>query len=236
MPNKQPHLLVVTPCSGGVAHVGYMTSCLALQRSFLSKGWNINFSFKSGALLHRLRNEFVLEFINDDKYTHLLMIDSDIQFSADSVIEMLNLNKGVVAGVVPLKKYVDGGLKYNSLVKEGVTRLESDGSVELSSTGTAFVLVEKSIFDKIKPLCKKVKYTSQDEDVNHIWGDSTQELWSFFDFPLDENLVEMGEDISFCRKLSEAGISIWAMPSESFTHWGINNYQGNTMSFLTTGK
>ena len=43
--------------------------------------------------------------INSNKYTHVLMVDSDIQFLADSVIKMLDLNKEVVAGVVPQKEY-----------------------------------------------------------------------------------------------------------------------------------
>ena len=231
MTNNKPHLLVVSPCGEGVAGVGYLVSCLSLQRAFINKGWGINFSFKSGPLLHRMRNEFALEVINSNKYTHVLMVDSDIQFLADSVIKMLDLNKEVVAGVVPQKEYKEKKLIYNAKARKDCV-LQEDNSVELSRVGTAFLLIEKEVFNKLKPFSKKVRYKSSSQESQQIWQDETIEVWNFFDFPLDDDLVEIGEDISFCLKCEKAGVPIYTLPTENFVHWGVHAYMGNTMDFF----
>lgn len=61
------------------------------------------------SLVQQGRNLIVSEFLNEPgKYTHLLFIDSDIDFQADSIFKMLDKDKDVIAVPYPMK-YIDWG-------------------------------------------------------------------------------------------------------------------------------
>ncbi|MAF25077.1 hypothetical protein CL634_05825 [bacterium] len=221
------NLMVATPSGRGQVEVGYMHSCLGLQKSFLEKQWKISFSFIAGAILHRQRNELVSRFLNNSKYTHILFVDSDIQFDPEAVTRMLFLNKEVIGGVCPYKKYTHGELSYNIVEKDNASEAHHHEAraLEVKRIGTGFLLIKRGVFDQIKPHAAEVVYNSSSEErgnksINRI---STS---SFFDFSIDEHGVEQGEDFSFCEKLNKAGIKIWALDphNERFVHWGLHGY------------
>lgn len=230
MTNK-PHILVATP-TGGKVDVGYLHSCLVLQKNFGIRGWGLNFTFKISPYVHRARNEMALQVINGDKYTHILFIDSDIEFHPDTVAKMIELNKGIVTVVYPFKKYINGQLRYMGEPKEGAEQ-QADGTIEVQKIGAGFLLIEKSILSELIPFCTKVRYDTSSEESGEINEKTRIETWNFFDFTYDENNVELGEDISFCAKCEKAGIPIWTLLSENLVHWGLHNFQGNTKNFLT---
>jgi len=222
-------LLVATPCGRGQVEAGYTHSCLQLQSNFLAKQWEISFSFISGCLIHRLRNEFVFHFLNSE-YTHILFVDSDIQFDPEVVTRMLSLNKEVIGGICPYKKYIKGQLSYNVVPKSEAVELATHNeaqALEVEKIGTGFLLMKREVFELIKPHATKVIYNSSSEEGGEK-NVTPLSMFSFFDFPIDEDGVEHGEDFSFCEKLNKAGVKIWAMHPQydRFIHWGLHAYGG----------
>ena len=98
---KKHKLFIATPMYGGMNHGLYMKSCLDLQTTFMRYGIEIKFSFLfNESLITRARNYLVDEFLRSD-YTHMLFIDSDINFNAQDVIALLALDKDVIGGPYP---------------------------------------------------------------------------------------------------------------------------------------
>lgn len=105
MTEKAPHVLICTPCYGGLIHQGYHISTLQLMTEVYSrKEINVSFSIRGGdSLITRLRNSMTAEFLADDKYTHMLFIDADVTFTPDEIFKLIHSGHDVATGCYPLK-------------------------------------------------------------------------------------------------------------------------------------
>ena len=56
------------------------------------------------SLITRARNELARMFLDDEKFTHLMFIDSDIYFEHDSVDRLYSHDKSIVCGLYPKKE------------------------------------------------------------------------------------------------------------------------------------
>ena len=69
----------------------------------------VSFTLYKSSLVQQGRNLIVSEFMNEPtKHTHLLFIDSDIDFQAESIFKMLDKDKDIIAVPYPMK-YIDWG-------------------------------------------------------------------------------------------------------------------------------
>ena len=101
---QKKSLFVATPMYGGQNHGLYMKACLDLQGLCMQYGIQIKFSFLfNESLITRARNYLVDEFLHRSDCTHLLFIDSDINFNPQDVVAMLALDKDVIGGPYPKK-------------------------------------------------------------------------------------------------------------------------------------
>jgi len=98
------HLLVATPCYGGLVHQSYMKSMIALLQTGPSLGFQVSLELPGyDSLVTRGRNTLAAKFLDTESATHLLFADADIAFGAEQVVRMLRFNQDVVAGMYPLK-------------------------------------------------------------------------------------------------------------------------------------
>src|SRR3954466_10006635 len=96
-------LFVATPMYGGACMGPYMKSCLDLNTLCLKYGVTVQFFFLfNESLITRARNYLVDEFLRSDA-THLMFIDSDIDFNPMDVIALLALDKPINGGPYPKK-------------------------------------------------------------------------------------------------------------------------------------
>ena len=98
------HLVVGTPCYGGLVTQRYMQSVCALLLDAKSSGITVTIEMIGyESLIPRARNTLVATFLDTSSATHLIFIDADIGFTVDAVVRMLALKEEVVAGMYPLK-------------------------------------------------------------------------------------------------------------------------------------
>jgi len=162
---KQHKLFVATPMYGGMNHGLYMKSCLDLQTTMMRYGIEIKFSFLfNESLITRARNYLVDEFLRTE-YTHLLFIDSDINFNAQDVIALLALDKDVIGGPYPKKSMNWSNIahaarnhpdleakKLESLVGEyvfnvvkGTQQFQVTEPLEVMEIGTGYMMVKRDV-------------------------------------------------------------------------------------------
>lgn len=158
MSETKPHILIGTPCYGGMLHEGYMHSMIATILALPQ--FNIEVSLKTitnESLVTRARNHIADSFLENKTFTHLLFIDSDISFSYKQIVRMVQFNKELVIGSYPHKAY-DWTSIYNIIKKkEDLTIKELEASIlrysgsmlsEKNNDNNNFSLIEDNGFVK----------------------------------------------------------------------------------------
>lgn len=88
-------LLVASPVFDENVYATHSTSITNLQEGCKELGIHMDVAY---GFHENARRELCQAFLNSDKYTHILLVDSDIEFNANDIIQMLLHNKSVVVG------------------------------------------------------------------------------------------------------------------------------------------
>lgn len=116
---RQKRLFVATPCYGGQCFGLYTKACLDLQATCIQYGIECRFSFIfNESLITRARNYLVDEFLRSG-CTHLLFIDSDIQYNPQDILALLALDRDIIGGPYP-KKTINWGNICNAITRNSV--------------------------------------------------------------------------------------------------------------------
>ena len=146
---------------------------------------------KESSILHYNREHICQQAIEGGA-SHVLFIDSDMQFEWDAAEKLLKHNKDII-GVpynmreLPLKTT----MKIHA--EDGIIQEAHGDLMKIAAVATGFMLIKTSVFPKLtKP-------------------------WFFWEF---DGEVRMGEDVFFCRNARNAGFEIWADLSQKVGHIG----------------
>jgi hypothetical protein len=165
----------------------------------LSKGIPVQTGISMSNHIDDNRNRIVLKALEGSS-THIMMIDTDMIFPADGIYRLLQQEKDIIGGnynkrLLPLS---DGStsstVKMRGRLGEPVPiGAIPDKTFRCHSTPGGFLLIRKSIFDKIR-----FPYFS-----------SYQKGYSYYT-----------EDVDFGEKCAKAGISVWCDPTINIGHIG----------------
>lgn len=248
------NLLIATPCYGGSVYEGYLRSLLDLQKTLLQL--NIKhtiYTIGNESLITRARNSIVALFLGNKDLTHLLFIDSDITFSAQSIIRFLKFRKPVVGGAYP-KKHVDFNftkhhLKKNpdmsneevlakslhyavNVIAESNSDQKSaqiyDGFVKVNNIATGFLLIQKEVIQELIKNFPDEKYENDCEGYDS--PQTKNNFYTFFDtmvHPVSKRYLS--EDYAFSQKWLDIGGEIWLDLLCPLTHTGTFNFKGNIL-------
>lgn len=150
-----------------------------------------------GMTIEAVRNSIVQQSL-DSGCTHLIMLDTDQSFQANTITKLLKHDLPVVGGLVhrrypPFDPLLYRGLpgKYLPVPDEEILDNEL---VEVDATGTGCIMYQTSVFLK------------------------TEMPW--FEFTVGEDGKPIGEDIGFCIKLKKAGYRIFVDTTLGIGHIG----------------
>jgi hypothetical protein len=250
---KKNKIFIATPMYGGMAHGLYIKSCLDLQNTFSRYGIEVKFSFLfNESLITRARNYLVDEFLRTD-YTHLLFIDSDINFNPQDVMAMLALDKDIIGAPYPKKSINWGNIKeavlknpnieprelenlvgeYVFNVVKGTTQFSVTEPLEVLEIGTGYMMIKRHVFDKMQEAYQMIHY--KPDHVGQANFDGSRYIHAYFDTVIDsENSITGGgsdrylsEDYMFCQMWRKLGGSIFLCPWVKTQHIGSYAFTGN---------
>jgi hypothetical protein len=244
------NVMVCTPSYGGLLTTGYVYGLLDLYDAADLHGFGIATNFNSfESLITRARNTMVAEFLADDRFTHLMWIDSDIGFKGADIVRLLLANRPVAAGVYPLKTegWPAGGLP--EALPAGTTRadfrasyarypangyadaLEPDknGFLDVIDAPTGFMLIKREVFLQLADAFPELQYKPGLIDrPDHNSGKLAECHYGFFDTMIHpKTRAYLSEDYAFCRRIAQVGIAPAIDTNSNLTHQGTVVFEGD---------
>ena len=259
---KEPEvrIYVATPVHSECS-IHYTQALLKFQQACMMNGIMASFSLLKSSLVTQGRNLCVANFLGDPgKYTHLLFIDSDIDFKFETIMKMLKFDKEVIATPYPMKhihweqiwERIQAGkittkdelmkagfiypIKMDNLMDENNKQISVvNGLIEVSHAPTGCMLIKRQVFDKM------IKEYPDDfiDQATIVNGEakSNPNMYNFFDTVHEkESKKYYGEDFGFCKKWTKIGGKCYCLIDEYITHVGEYQYNGRLQDNLEIVK
>jgi len=132
------------------------------------------------------------------EYDKILWIDSDIAFNPEDAMKLLESDKDIISGAYLLS--FGEVTAYPKLLKQGYTYeevIKMNEPVKVAGCGFGFLAVKSGVFEALSRPWFQSAIVEQDDG---------------FKFPM------MGEDLSWCKRVTDLGYEIWFDPTVRVTH------------------
>jgi hypothetical protein len=221
---KQQHINFALPMYDGKICDAILVSLIRF--AIISKDLGFNFSInivKHDSMITRTRNKLVSRFMIDKRATHMIFIDSDIEFQSEDVLRLLLHKQDVVGGIYPLK----------TLPIDYVINLKKDPKhkgdlLEVNHIGTGFLLIKKTVIEKMIENHPELKYNDLLSNE-----DEKQYTYAFFENSIDEDGIYQTEDYTFCNYWTKLGGSVFADVGIELNHIGSFTYPSNSNHLIS---
>lgn len=178
-------LLIAVPTTDYV-HADFVKSLARLQCELGRRRVDYNVEIQSGTLVYFARNRLANKAINE-KYTHVLWLDSDMVFDEQIVDDLMEVGKDMVCGAFVSRRPPYGPCIYTSIEKNNIQKVKDFGIRPFQVAGCGFAAV--------------LTTTELLQAVNQKYGTCFQ--------PTDY----YGEDLAFCWRVNQLGREIWCEPT-----------------------
>ena len=229
------HLVLGTPCYGGLMCTEYTQSLLALKEACMQYGIQMTCVFLGNeSLIQRGRNTIAWHFLNIPDATHLMFIDADQKFQPNDIARMIKADKGIIGGPVPMKGHnwdrirqgavlnhpnlaaLSGIFNLNKL--DGHDMVSPDEPFQVKHIGTGFMLIRRDVFEILAPHTQT--YTNGGASVP-----PDVEVHDFFRVEVRDGEL-LSEDYQFCHEYRKHGGTVWAAPWCELGHFGAYCFSG----------
>ena len=237
-------IFVATPVHSEVS-IHYTQACLEFQKQCMKNNVMVMFQLMKSSLVTQGRNLCVSSFM-ESGMSHLLFIDSDIDFQSESIFKMIETGKDVISIPYPLKTFMwdkawrkiqNGEIKdekelsrsfysYPMKIADNYDDITLDkGVMEVTHSPSGCMLIKREVIEK---MIKEYSHLEiiQDTIVN---GEMIKRpyMYNLFDTFYDsETKTFLGEDFAFCKKWTDIGGKCHAYVLDSITHVGEHQYCG----------
>ena len=243
----EPVVFIAVPAYGCQVHKNFATSLLRLQATLSQMRVRTIVEFLGNESLITRGRSILAEKMLRSPATHLLFLDADIVFAAESIVRLLEADLDVACGA-----YAKKGLMVSDIAKLGPDATERDvaacaigynvnlqpgerhavdrGFIEAREAATGVMLIKREVLERLKELHddKMVK--------NDIAGsrDAVPEYCLLFDTGVcPETKRFLSEDYEFCTKARAAGFKVVVDVASTYGHCG--NFT-RTATFASTCK
>ena len=247
---RKRSLMIATPMYGGQCMGAYAKACIDLNTVCMKYGVNVQFMYLfNESLITRARNYLVDEFLRSTA-THLMFIDSDIDFNPMDVLALLALDKPIIGGAYP-KKSIAWERVYDAMrlglvgesnpqpqqleqysgdyvfnVVPGTDRISMVEPVEVLEIGTGFMMVRRDTFEQFAAAYPDLSYRPDHNRTKAF--DGTREIHMYFQALIDpESKRYLSEDYMFCQWSRKIGIPIYLCPWMKLKHSGTYIFGGS---------
>lgn len=201
------------PCYGGQINEQTFMGMIKWGNTAKDLGlsWTVE-TLTNESLITRGRNTMAAKFLNNPNSTHLFFIDADIGFEPWHILAIANADKDVCCGLYPMKtvpvQWVVNGF-------DGAKSEDNGNLLEVTKSGTGFMMIKKHVFEKLKDHPAVKKFTN---DIG-LPKELDPHMYTFFDTAVRENRY-YSEDWTFCENWRDTGGEIWVDRRVHLRHTG----------------
>lgn len=205
----KPHINVVICTPGHSMMTTYIKSLLALTKRLEQEGmtwaWSSEYSSHVADAREITLSGTYQNLINEQRPFHgeitydvLLWIDSDIAFTPDDAMKLIKSDKKIITGAYLLA--TGESVVYKEMLKKPFVIDEIQKMSELvkvDGCGFGFLAVKSGVFESLTRPWFQAALATTDDGIT---------------FPM------IGEDLSWCIRVKNAGYEIWFDPTVRVTH------------------
>ena len=243
-------LFISTPCYDAMMTMQYTISLLNLTNLLNREKIQFVIDFIGNeSLIPRARNNSLGKFMESD-FTHLLFIDSDIEFPAQAVLDLLNFDKDVVCCAYPKKDYNwnrfmasmqkettskessdSRGLdfSYNAIYDNDKNLIKKGDFLKVRHASTGFMMIKREILESLanKPNALNLRtdslYTTE------------RELCGLFCCMIQDKQY-LSEDFSFCERVNNIEGDVWINIHHNLNHIGKYSFKSDIKNRVYHGR
>lgn len=235
-------LFIPILCYNHTCHTAYMMSLFQLILALKEQKIDASFypiTFES--LISRGRNAAVAHFMSSEDYTHLLFIDSDIEFKPEDVFRLIMANKPVISAGYPQKWLHTGKMEQvfsQKPVQENPLELCTIHSTHLfpydqeigeimtaKYCTTGFLLIQREVIQKMMDAYPERQYKN---DIDGYMSADSRYFYDLFTVEVNKDTKKYeSEDYGFSRLWTSIGGEIHIATNISLKHYGWYGFSGN---------
>ena len=219
-----PSVMIAMPCYDSVK-VSTMMSVIKLVQQLAKSGVAVGINTIKSPLIHQARNYLTSVFLTTD-YTHLLFIDSDVEFAPEAGLRMLVADKDIITTPYRAKNPDLNIHTYTVKFPDPkVVPLLPGGLVEIEAGPTGLMLIHRRVFEKIMKNRPDLKIKNSVNQALKETESSHGNYYNFFDFAFEDGYT-YGEDVSFCKLARKEGFKLYANTDSITAHRGEYAWMG----------
>ena len=222
---RQQRIHICMPCYGGQLTESTFMSYIKWGNTCRQLGidWTIE-TMTNESLISRARNTLVAKFLNTENSTHLVFIDADIGWEPWHLLLLINHDVDVIGGLYPMKslpvRWVVNGVENGAVSEDG-------NVVEVSKTGTGFMVVKRHVFEKLQQHPAVVPFTN---DIG-LPKELDPHMRTYYDTDVREGRY-YSEDWTFCENWRDLGGKVWVDKRVLLKHTGTYTFDYQTQQPL----
>lgn len=227
---KGANIFFATPCYGGMLTDQFFLSMFKATQKLMQCGINFRVTtLRNESLITRARNILTSMFLDSD-CTHLMFIDSDIEFQPDDIIRMLAYDKPIIAGAYPKKALpVQYAINFKFLDKERRQIRVENGAAEVLDASTGFFMIKREVVEKMIHAYPETRYRND----SNLDAKLTKYCYALFDCIIDpDDNRYLSEDYTFCRRWQKLGGEIWLDLATKLNHVGSYTFEGDVQKLV----
>ena len=178
-------LLIAIPTTDYIP-ADFVKSLAKLQQELGRRGIAYDVEVQSGTLVYIARNRLANKAINE-RYTHVLWIDSDMVFGEKVYEDLMEVGKEMVCGAFVSRRPPYGPCIYTSIEQNAIEKVKDFGIRPFRVDGCGFALVLTNV-ELLQAVTQKFGTCFQPTDY-------------------------YGEDLAFCWRVKQLGREIWCEPT-----------------------
>lgn len=223
--SKRQVVLFATPAFESGVSVDFLVSMMDTQMICANNGIAFDFQIRVGnQFIDVVRNNLVDYFLKAPaNFTDLIFIDSDQGWDANVIPRILGYSQGVVAALPPKKAETE------SFHDNYILHAIENSLFQAKEAGTGFMRIKREVFeamDKAYPELAQMVEPKMGWPTTPYFQRGNTKYGGF-----------LGEDIFFCRQLTQMGEYIWIDSDVTFTHRGSKAWKGNFYDYaVRSGK
>lgn len=226
-------LLVVVPVYEGKLEAEFYRSLRETEKLLESYGAKVYYlENRHCADIHLARNMLFGAFRRHEFATHMIMIDSDMDWNPKDVAYMLMLKRDLIAAAGPRKRYpIDFAFQLcDDQSREIPLYHEVETNVaEVSGVGAAFMMISKDCANKMVASYPDLEWDAGENHIEHAVFDPL-----LINVGREYPRRRLSDDYAFCHRWRKIGGKVEVMLDVELGHTGAHRFSGRLLDTILT--